>query len=261
MDVNFDFDITVERIVAVNRLHNDPTETETHRGSRQRWALALKLEGSTCYNAKGHQIYTDSLHPALLPKGSAYSWRCITPGECLFIEFDAPQESQQLYSFSLTDNSFFVSDFLRIEKSLQQKTPEARMEGICRLYAILLQLAKTVPKKYIPKGKQALLQPAVRFMMENYHLPGITNDQLAKLCDISTVYFRKCFESVYGVSPIRYLHNYRTQKAKDILSSDFSSISQVAQSVGYSNVYHFSKMFHLYTGQSPSHYAKNSQRI
>lgn len=259
MDVNFDFDITVERIVAVNRLHNIPTEIETRRGCRQRWALALKLEGSTYYNANGQQIYTDSLHPALLPKGSSYSWRCVTPGECLFIEFDAPQESQQLFSFFLPDNRFCVSEFLEIEKSLQQDTPEKRLEGVYRLYALLLQLAKSGTEKHSPKGKQALLQPAVRYLMENYHVPEIANDDLAQLCGISTVYFRKCFAAVYGVPPIRYLQNYRIQKAKDILSSDFSSISQVAQSVGYSNVYHFSKMFRLYTGKSPGQYAKSSR--
>lgn len=76
---------------------------------------------------------------------------------------------------------------------------------------------------------------------------------------MSTVYFRKCFESAYGVSPIRYLHNFRISKAKAILRSDFDSVEQVATSVGYNSIYHFSKMFRQYTGQSPSEYAKSAR--
>ena len=105
-----------------------------------------------------------------------------------------------------------------------------------------------------------MLSPAVQYIAEHYFLPGITNDTLAKLCGISTVYFRKCFEVVYGLSPIRYLHEFRMQKSKDLLSSDYGSIGQVAESVGYNSVYHFSKMFRLYTGMSPSQYVAATKK-
>ena len=74
---------------------------------------------------------------------------------------------------------------------------------------------------------------------------------------MSTVYFRKTFMSVYGTSPIKYLNNLRINKAKAILMSDYDSIEQVALSVGYNSIYHFSKKFKLYTGRSPTEYVKN----
>jgi len=134
------------------------------------------------------------------------------------------------------------------------------MEAFSKLYDILRQLFKTSEKEYVSKEKKRLIQPAETYILENYYDPGITNDQLAGLCGISTVYFRKCFEAVHGVSPIRYLNDYRTRRAKDILSSDFESIAQVAESVGYNSVYHFSKMFKTYTGISPTEYAKASRK-
>lgn len=73
---------------------------------------------------------------------------------------------------------------------------------------------------------------------------------------MSTVYFRKTFASMYGVSPMKYLHNFRIKKAEAILLSDYESIEQVAFSIGYNSIYHFSKMFKNYTGQSPTEYAK-----
>ena len=123
----------------------------------------------------------------------------------------------------------------------------------------MLQLVRSVSKEYVSKGKQQLVQPAVDYISEHYFDPDINNDRLARLCGISTVYFRKCFEALMGVPPIRYLHDFRIQRAKDILSSDYGSISQVAGSVGYRSVYHFSKMFKTYTGLNPTEYAKTSR--
>lgn len=260
MLINSDFDITIQKVVSANRLYNYVSEHPVYRHHRKRWAVALKNSGTTYYTANGKEILSDRYHPVILPKGSDYSWICTEPGECLLIEFDAPQECSDVYSFELSDTGFFVRDFYLIQSALYVSTPESRLEAMHKLYGILLQLVKTISKEYVPKEKRRLLQPAIRYISENYHDPDITNSQLAERCGISTVYFRKCFVSVLGVSPIRYLHNYRTQKAKDILSSDFASIEQVAENVGYNSVYHFSKMFKIYTGMSPSEYIKASRK-
>jgi len=124
-----------------------------------------------------------------------------------------------------------------------------------QLFSLLAALTKADSARFSHRDKRHILTPAINHMLESYADPQISNDRLAQLCGISTVYFRKTFESVYGTSPIRYLHELRIHKAKAILSGDFGSISQVAESVGYSSVYHFSKMFRLYTGVSPSAYA------
>ena len=120
-------------------------------------------------------------------------------------------------------------------------------------------LAKSTSKEPIHPKKHQILYPAIKYISENYFDGNITNASLAEICGISTVYFRKTFESVYGISPIKYLHNFRIEKAKAILHSDYESIEQVARSVGYNSIYHFSKMFKQYTGKSPSEYAKASR--
>ena len=258
MDSNFA--ITITNVVAANRLHNNITETSIRRQCRKHWAVMLKHAGKTWYAANGKQILLDNLHPVILPKGCSYSWRCVEPGECLIIEFDAEQTCTDVLPVSVSDSGFFVREFQHIQKHLHSAAPTAQIECIHGLYGLLLQLLKADTKKYVPKQKQQLLEPAIRYISENYYKSNITNDTLATLCGISTVYFRKCFETVYGVPPIRYLHNFRIRKAKDILSSDYESIGQVAESVGYTSVYHFSKMFKVYTNQSPTQYAKASRK-
>lgn len=253
-------DIVVMRVVSANRIYNRASESPTYCKSRRRWAAVLKNSGTTYYTVNGRKILSDRTHPVILPRGCAYSWVCVEEGECLLVEFDTPDTSESIYSFDLADTGFFVRNFYQIQKALSMNTVDGRMEAFSKLYEILRHFLKSAVKEYMPKEKRDLVKPAENYILENYYERSITNDQLAALCGISTVYFRKCFEAAFGVSPIRYLHDYRTQKAKDILSSDFASIEQVAESVGYSSVYHFSKMFKTYTGISPTEYAKASRK-
>jgi len=252
--------ITVTSIAAANLLYNNAKETLIHCRCRKRWAVVLKRTGRTVYQSHGEELVSDRLHPVILPCGSSYSWRCEESGECMLIEFDTTGKGDRPITFSVSDSSFIETAFWDIRKYLQQEGESARLECFHRLYGLLAQLTKTNTKEYMPKGKKKLLQPAIDHIAEHYFDPNITNDHLAALCGISTVHFRKSFEVVYGMPPIRYLHDYRVQRAKDILSSDYDSVTQVAESVGYSSVYHFSKMFRLYTGTSPTEYAKASRR-
>ncbi|MBQ8559711.1 MAG: helix-turn-helix transcriptional regulator [Tyzzerella sp.] len=251
--------ITITNVAFAIRLLKSPIGITTNRPNRERWAISLKLGGKTFYTINGKQILSDALHPVILPKGCSYSWKCVEPGECIIIEFEALESACNIFSFKISDNSYIVNAFKKIEKSLNLKNANSRLECNYQLYGILLFLIKSVKTEYVSKDKKTLLQPAINYISEHHYDCSITNDFLADICGISTVYFRKTFEKVYGTSPIKYLHNFRINKAKSILESDFESINQVAASVGYSSIYHFSKMFKLYTGKSPTEYAKASR--
>ena len=252
-------DITITNVYSTNRLLNSPVGVSNYRHNRNGWALILKLHGKTIYTAGDRQVLSDHLHPVLLPKGCSYSWICKEPGECLIIEFEADKEMGDILSFEISDSSAIVNAFSKIERSINRQKSYYRMECINQLYEILLVLAKSKTKEPAHPERQEILRPAVQYIAENYFDSAITNTFLADLCGISNIYFRKIFKAVYGISPIKYLHDFRIEKAKAILHSDYESIEQVSYSVGYNSIYHFSKMFKLYTGISPSEYAKASQ--
>ena len=126
-------------------------------------------------------------------------------------------------------------------------------ECIETTYSIIIQLAKESSRKYMPNTKQQKLVPAIDYIAENY-TKKIKNEDLAALTGFSTDYFRKIFAQVYGISPIEYIHNLRIKKAKELLESDYVSITDIAISLGYENIYDFSRSFKKATGISPSKY-------
>jgi len=260
MFIDYVTNITVTNVICTVRLLKQANGLTTYRHNREIWAIALKLSGKTFYNINGKHILSDALHPVILPKGCSYSWKCVEPGECILIEFDAVQSSDNIFSFEITDNNYIVNTFTKIEKGLNSQSKTDILECKFLLYGVLLYLIKSCKKEYVSKDKKQNLMPAINYINENYFDCNITNDFLAKICKMSTVNFRKTFQKAYSISPIKYLHNFRINKAKSILKSDFESISQVAESVGYNSIYHFSKMFKLYTGVNPSEYAKASRK-
>lgn len=246
--------ITPTRVRSSYKLLNSPVGVILRRKCRGCWGIALKAGGKTVYRQDEKEILSDKSHVVLLPKGAQYEWICEEPGPCLMIDFDAPEADHTIRSVEIGDNSFFNAAFAKLETCMTLDYPLGHFEAMEQLFSILVFLTKAESPQLAHRDKGHILTPAMRYMLECYADPQITNDALAQLCGISTVYFRKTFEAVYGISPIRYLHELRIQKAKAILSGDFGSIGQVAESVGYSSVYHFSKMFRIYTGISPSGY-------
>lgn len=138
---------------------------------------------------------------------------------------------------------------------LQRKEGTYQLDVMIEIYSMLNNLLNTADRTYIPKNKQDTLLPAVEYMISHMAEP-VTNETLAALTGYSTSHFRKIFFDVYHVSPISYMQSLRIAKGKELLRSGFGSITSIALSLGYSNIYDFSRAFKNSTGISPTEYAK-----
>lgn len=102
-----------------------------------------------------------------------------------------------------------------------------------------------------------VIRPAVNYLQNNFSNAGLTNQMLAQKAMISEVYFRKLFKANFGTSPKQYIQDLRILKAKNLLKGNLcSSISLVAEEVGFTNVYQFSTAFKKATGFTPTEYIK-----
>lgn len=244
--------LVITKIYSVSTMYN-PRHAGAKRIDRPCWALIFKYEGETVYTANGKHYVSDALHPTLLPKGASYHWECTKSGHYSIIEFDCEQTHTEPISFTLKSGEKLLNAFKDLEYKRTLNKPSQWIASVRDAYSILLLLASTAESEYIPGEKQEKLAPAIEYISKNYNRP-LTNELLAAQAGLSTVYFRKLFTKIFGTSPIAYAHALRIQKAKEMLGSDYGSLSDVAQSLGYASLYDFSRDFKKHVGIPPSKY-------
>ena len=187
----------------------------------------------------------------ILPKGCSYEWHCTKPGFFSIIEFDSDITCDEIFSFSVKDGEKFLETFKELEVKRTLKKPMYELESIRDCYSIILKLTQMKDNKYVTTCKQQKIALAMDYIAQSYNRE-ITNDILAEITGFSTVYFRKLFTEIYGIPPITYVHRLRIKKAKEMLQSDYGSITDIAKSLGYLDIYEFSKDFKKHTGVPPS---------
>ncbi|MGN0179669.1 MAG: helix-turn-helix domain-containing protein [Monoglobaceae bacterium] len=232
--------------------------TKTIRNNRPCWAIVIKYEGETIYYSNGKSYISDANNLAILPKGCSYEWRCTHSGHFSIIEFESEKVYDNILSFPVNSSERILNLFKELEYKRTIKAPMYEAESIRDTYSIILMLTQSMQKKYLPSEKLTKINPALNYIAKNYN-KNIKNDKLAQLTGLSTVYFRKLFTEIFDISPIAYVNELRIKKAKEMLKSDYGSISDIAESLGYLNIYDFSRTFKKHVGMSPSKYVKHLQ--
>ncbi len=85
-----------------------------------------------------------------------------------------------------------------------------------------------------------------------------TLDQLAHEVGASRTLLAVRFKELVGEAPMAYLTRWRITRAANQLRIDKTSLSRVAESVGYQSDAVFSKAFRRVTGQSPGNYRREA---
>ncbi|MDR6880939.1 AraC family transcriptional regulator [Bacillus sp. 3255] len=99
----------------------------------------------------------------------------------------------------------------------------------------------------------------IKKRLENGYTENQRIERLADAYKISASYLRKLFIKYTGMGPKEYHNHLRNQQACRYLIFTDYPIKEIAKLCGYYEEYHFSKMFKLLNGVSPSSY-RTSQR-
>lgn len=95
----------------------------------------------------------------------------------------------------------------------------------------------------------------IRTYLNEHYTEKISLDLIAKNMYLSSAYISKIFKEETGEAPINYLIKLRLEKAREQLENHTeSSVKAISTSVGYDDVYYFSKLFKKYYGKSPLNY-------
>lgn len=128
------------------------------------------------------------------------------------------------------------------------------------LYQFLGYLAKelTVELPSAPNERKTYyVRKAVEYISNNY-VYEISVQDVADFVCINRSYLSTLFKKELGISPQKYLADFRMDKGADMLTLSDLSIENIAISCGYRDPLVFSKTFKRKMGVSPNQYRKNS---
>lgn len=92
--------------------------------------------------------------------------------------------------------------------------------------------------------------------MEEHYSEELSLDNIADSAYVSKSVCLRCFRQVIGTTPIRYLVQYRIEKAAERLIASNEKANEIAISCGFSDISYFSKCFRELKGLSPLEYRK-----
>ncbi|MBE6761757.1 MAG: AraC family transcriptional regulator [Ruminococcaceae bacterium] len=166
------------------------------------------------------------------------------PWEYIWIGFSGkpPLDLEDTYNIP---NAFHIFEGMKLSHNYKKGRTEFLLSKIWELFSVLIEEK--------PQASNSV-DTALNLIHSEYMLP-ITVQQIADRIHLERTYFSNIFFKRIGVSPKQYLLNYRMEKAVVLLQQGHS-VTTTAFSVGYSDVYTFSKMFKRHFGSSPSKYFK-----
>lgn len=102
-----------------------------------------------------------------------------------------------------------------------------------------------------------------KYIEQNYNQP-IDLNTIASHFSFSPSYLTKIFTKHAHITPSKYILNYRINIAKQLLGDFSLTINMVANMVGYTDPFYFSKSFKTIVGMSPASYrdtlSKNNKK-
>lgn len=99
-----------------------------------------------------------------------------------------------------------------------------------------------------------------KYIEQNYQKP-IDLNIIADHFSFSPSYLTKIFVKHTNITPSKYILNYRINIAKQLLGDFSLTINMVANMVGYTDPFHFSKSFKQVVGISPASYRSGNSNV
>ncbi len=223
---------------------------------RKLCALAYKTSGVTEYLYNGKHYRCDEKHAVLIPPNKPYYYNVLEQGTCCLVEFDCTEEIDDFGVFKVPESTKTRRIFADLSQLWAAKSNAYMLETMSLIYKLLYSVCVFGNVDYSVQKKEKALLPVTAYINENYARDDITNESLAEIAGMSTVYFRKLFTKRYGVSPMKYVANVKIETAKNLLLSGNLSVSEIAEVVGFSSVYSFSRAFKKAIGDSPTDFLK-----
>ena len=99
-----------------------------------------------------------------------------------------------------------------------------------------------------------IVDEAVKYIEENFDDENLSLNQLASHVNVSPNHLSTIFSQQTGQTFIKYLTEFRMDKAREMLKCTSMRSSEISEAVGYKDPHYFSYMFKKTVGMTPTNY-------
>ena len=108
--------------------------------------------------------------------------------------------------------------------------------------------------------RAARARQMVDFIHASFAEP-ISSADIAACAAISESECVRCFRSMFGTPPMRYLRQYRVQKAAEMLTDTSLTAAEIGSLCGFQDQSYFTRSFREHLGQTPAEYRRRQSRL
>lgn len=222
--------------------------------NRNNHIIGIHLSGSAVHYFKNQKFTISENCIYFLNQKDDYNVKVLEKGAAFSVHFTtyAPLDTE---SFCISIPKTKANEIERllnlIEKGFLSKNNELGL--MSDVYGLCSELNRIYQKSYFPKDKRMIA--AEKYI--NIHFTE--NDCLteaAKQSALTRRRFNDLFKSCFGLTPNRYLISLKIDYAKNLISTNYFSISQISEMCGFSDIYYFCKVFKNETGTTPAKYKR-----
>lgn len=249
-------------------LRNVPGIDPTGMRILRRFTLVLMVEGRGYYrDARGTKLELGPGDVVLVFPEIAHAYGPLPGSEWtqIYFVFDGPQfqlwRAQGLLSPEHPVLRLGAVDYWRrrlheVVKNEPQHGAGAPLRAMGRFLQVITEMIAVDTKNLRQAGRDLWLEKSLRLLGEQGVQSWATPQEAAGQVGFNYENFRKRFAQLTGESPGRYQKRRRLEWACAAIYHGAYSLKQIADTLGFCDVFHFSKAFKQEIGFTPSDYRR-----
>lgn len=180
------------------------------------------------------------------------------PWTYIWVGFSGREAKNILHSISLTQgNPIFECNkgeqlkkyvFDMLNHNYSNQSDKYRLMGM--LYLFLAIIAESQKSKLESPSGNVYVNHAISYIQNHYSMPT-TVEEISDYVGVNRSYLSTLFKEFTGMSPIKYLQNFRITRAQHMLRVTDLPIESIALSCGYQSSEAFHKVFRQIVKMSP----------
>ena len=222
---------------------------------RASFGMLYTIEGHESYHFYDKTVIASPDTILFIPKNEAYRIELEDEvSNVVCVDFDIVGEADfRPFLVKLGKSNPMKNLFQNAEKEWKRR--RAGFYASCKsfFYSVISQLLRQ-ESHYLNTEGYRKIADSVDYLHKHYLESDFRLSLLAEMSNMSGRYYETLFYHEFHMTPKEYVLSLKLTLAKELLSHEKTSVTDVALALGYSDIYYFSKLFKAKTGYTPSQY-------